>query len=294
MPCSTSWIKPLIALYVVRVAVWGFSPSNPSRHVKGVVSRHRHKASTSTTSSQFDIELYLDNLYTQTSSIKCPFFKRRAADTVDSLSMIIQFLYIRHKSLTSLVPFQPPGCRAVGRHVQLAEDGSVYKTRGLTIKEISSVIEKDWTTPENVSAMSMKGYYITGKLNSAIYRDDCMFDGPDPDMPVRGLRKYLDAASKLFDSRKSYAELLSLDYDETARCVDVTWRLSGILMLPWHPSVKPWTGKTRYHIDDEGLVYMHTEEWDISVLEAFVCTVLPETGAKIWGEQSMDSGQRIT
>jgi hypothetical protein len=29
-----------------------------------------------------------------------------------------------------------------------------------------------------------KGYYVTGRLSKPIYRDDCLFDGPDPDMCV--------------------------------------------------------------------------------------------------------------
>ena len=61
-----------------------------------------------------------------------------------------------------------------------------------------------------------KGYYITGKLNTTIYRDDCWFDGPDPDMPVRGVRKYLNAASQLFDVSASTAELLSLEIGDNS------------------------------------------------------------------------------
>ena len=225
------------------------------------------------------LERILDDLYTQSSSIKCPFFKRRAADLIDSLSMLWQFLYIRHKSLDIAFLPTPPGCRALGRHIQRAEDGSVIKTKDLCVSDIAGLIEKDWIGAKEGYT---KGYYITGKLNSAIYRDDCFFDGPDPDMPVKGLRKYLDAASKLFDNRESHAEFLGIEYNEKERYIDVQWRLSGILMLPWHPSVKPWTGKTRYVIDNEGLVKSHIETWDISVVEAFFCTLFPDLGNRIW------------
>ena len=221
----------------------------------------------------------LGDLYNKSSMIKCPFFKRRAADLIDSLSMIWQFLYIRHKSLDIAFLPLPPGCRALGRHIQRAEDGTVIKTRGLCVSDIANLVEKDWI---NGKEGCTKGYYITGKLNSAIYRDDCFFEGPDPDMPVKGLRKYLDAASKLFDNRSSHAEFLGMEFNENDRHIDIRWRLSGILMLPWHPSVKPWTGKTRYIIDEEGLIKSHIETWDISVIEAFICTLFPDLGEKIW------------
>jgi hypothetical protein len=66
------------------------------------------------------------------------------------------------------------------------------------------IIENDWRPSTS------KGYYLTGKLTQSIYRDDCLFDGPDPDMPVRGLHKYLNAASQLFETKSSTAELLGI------------------------------------------------------------------------------------
>ena len=75
---------------------------------------------------------------------------------------------------------------------------------------------------------SGKGYYITGNLNATIFRDDCRFVGPDPDMPVQGLRKYLNAASQLFERSKSCAELLSLDVvsdDSSGDIVVVRWQM---------------------------------------------------------------------
>ena len=63
--------------------------------------------------------------------------------------------------------------------------------------------------------------------------------------------------------------------DETARTMTVHWRLEGILNLPWHPRLKPWTGTTTYHVDQSGLIEKHIETWDISVLDAFASTLLP-------------------
>eukprot|EP00568_Trieres_chinensis_P012886 CAMPEP_0183296568 /NCGR_PEP_ID=MMETSP0160_2-20130417/4062_1 /TAXON_ID=2839 ORGANISM="Odontella Sinensis, Strain Grunow 1884" /NCGR_SAMPLE_ID=MMETSP0160_2 /ASSEMBLY_ACC=CAM_ASM_000250 /LENGTH=322 /DNA_ID=CAMNT_0025458191 /DNA_START=268 /DNA_END=1236 /DNA_ORIENTATION=+ len=256
-----------------------------------------------------DLFREFDDLYDRTTSIRCPFWRRRTADLVDSAAMVARFLLIRHKSLGILDPLWildvpggegdgedfvggiassaaalPPGCKAVGRHVETNEDGTVCKNRGLEVEAIAEAIRRDWFG----GAGGDKGYYITGRLNSTIYTDDCLFDGPDPDMPVRGLRKYLSAASHLFDPKNSYAKLLSLDWEEGSGkfgsgVIVVRWSLGGTLMLPWRPAVKPWTGMTRYHLNDERLVCLHDESWDISVWEAFICTVWPGVGKRIWG-----------
>lgn len=110
----------------------------------------------------------------------------------------------------------------------------------------------------------------------------------------RGLRKYLNAASNLFDAKHSRATLLSLETIQEATAnaengvgaggiIEVTWEISGVLMLPWRPKVKPWSGWTRYHLDEDGLVAFHEEGWDISTIQAFVDTILPEVGERIWG-----------
>ena len=300
----------------------------------------------------------LDHLYTQSSiQIKCPFFRRRAADMIDSIAMVTRFLLIRHKSLIGLVDhilpivddtvdlintddsafldsMIPPGCRA------FKQGGTFHsaKSKHLDDHEIASIIYNDWTrkstklrskitASSNVKSMihhseqsnheHHKGYYITGILNTTIYRDDCFFDGPDPDMPVRGLRKYLSAASKLFDHHESYADLLDLkvlskttsaaNYFDTKfkdgittsnvikskrrspsseRKIEVKWRIGGVIMLPWKPKIKPYTGRTIYHIDENGLIYYHEEKWDISVWEAFIQALFPEMGKRIWVDEN--------
>lgn len=166
------------------------------------------------------------------------------------------------------------------------------------------MIYQDWSVHND------KGYYITGRLNSTIYRDDCLFDGPDPDLPVRGLRKYLNAASQLFDTKHSRATLLDIqivsngagqkcdkkknqndwEYEYGARAgaggiIQVHWKINGVLMLPWHPTLPEWTGWTKYHLDEDGLVVFHEEGWDISVVEAFVKTLTPQIGYWIWSSK---------
>mmetsp|Transcript_17882 Transcript_17882/g.24780 ORF Transcript_17882/g.24780 Transcript_17882/m.24780 type:complete len:319 (+) Transcript_17882:168-1124(+) len=236
---------------------------------------------------------FLDEWYTRSSDIKCPFFRRRAADMIDGMAMIGRFLLVRHKTL-----YTPPGCRAAAKQKDLVE-----KNLCLDQETLYSTVLQDWRTDTN------KGYFVTGRLNSTIYRDDCFFDGPDPDMPVRGVRKFVNAISQLFDSRKSTAELLSLEWTESSsssssredgdmnkssNILVASWKLNGVLMLPWRPQIPSYTGRITYHFDDNGLVFFHQEEWDISVLEAFVSTISPSIGKRIWNSNDGSEDSRST
>ena len=201
-------------------------------------------------------------------------------DFLDGADMVMRFLIIRHKSLPLIGP--PPGCRST--------IATSTKHKHLELDELMEIIRHDWK-PNN----QHKGYYITGRLNTTIYRNDCWFDGPDPDMPVRGVRKYLNAASQLFDTATSSAELLSLQigdesYDTiaTKSTIVAHWKLQGVLHLPWHPALPVWTGRTTYHLDEEHMIYRHEEHWDISVVQAFTQTLWPEVGNVLWKTTSAE------
>ena len=256
-------------------AVGGFAPSSKQRSITDssrritVSSTFKSTRPDHTPSYASPLEawcvFHLDELYARSITIKCPFARRRAADALDALDMVMRFLIIRHKSLGLLPPL---GCRATS--------GTFEKTKDLSVHTIKELIQMDWHEHNG------KGYYITGKLNTMIYRDDCLFDGPDPDMPVEGLRKYLSSASQLFDVSNSEAELRTLHIGEEPNTIVATWRMAGVLRLPWRPSLPTMTGTTTYYLDDDGLIYLHKETWDMSVLEAFVKTFYPPLGDHIW------------
>ena len=311
IPRSSSSAHGVRRTQITRRRIGGspLSASSPSSSSSTSTSAINLDATSSPAAAILNFYANLDSLYDKSSLIKCPFFRRRAADLIDNAAMVVQFLLIRHKSLpgfsdlfldnppedegVSLIPsstnnnilnvFSAPGCKPLGRHIKRHPDGTAHKTRHLSISDITQRIQNDWIG--GVSGID-KGYYITGKLDSTIYRDDCLFTGPDPDMPVRGLRKYLSAAAHLFDPRESDAHLLSIiSHDDAGEkgygMIEVKWRLGGVIMLPWHPEVEAWTGTTQYHLDEEGLIYLHKEGWDISVWRAFVCTLYPD--ARNWG-----------
>jgi len=195
---------------------------------------------------EFWCTTHMDVLYDKSLSMKCPFFRRRTTDLLDGIDMIMRFVVIRHKSLPLIGP--PPSCRSIAatgsafcrtRTIATskitASNAVEKKHKNLNVHDLLEIIRVDWKStatatatatsnkgettktkkiinqPQQNNKNNHKGYYITGRLNTAIYRDDCLFDGPDPDMPVRGLRKYLNAASQLFDTKTSTAELLSLE-----------------------------------------------------------------------------------
>mmetsp|Transcript_27102 Transcript_27102/g.37563 ORF Transcript_27102/g.37563 Transcript_27102/m.37563 type:complete len:313 (+) Transcript_27102:96-1034(+) len=181
--------------------------------------------------------------------IRCPFWRRRAVDTLETVLAVARFILARHKRL-DVQPVRTSGS----------------KTYGLAIADIKGILEEDFKE---------RNYYVTGKLSRRIYADNCYFDSPDPDTPVTGLRKYVDAISHLFDHKTSKVQLLDIKVLDDRR-IAAKWRLEGTLMLPWRPKFKAYTGCTLYTLDDRGLVARHEEKWSISALDAFVSTVFPE------------------
>lgn len=247
---------------------------------------------------------HINVLYDRSLSMKCPFIRRRSTDLLEGIDTVIRFLIIRHKSLQTTLP---PLIRV--------STNDAKKNKNLNLYELAETIRTDWKSPVttttatgttttknanlnmNINAPNIhpsqlhKGYYITGKLNTTIYRDDCWFDGPDPDMPVKGLKKYLNAASQLFHTKTSTAELLSLqiytddDDNDNDSTIVAQWKLQGVLHLPWRPQLPVLFGSTIYHFDKDFLIEKHEEFWDVSVLQAFMQTLWPEIANLIWGNE---------
>jgi hypothetical protein len=247
----------------------------------------------------------LQQRYNEALRIKCPFFRRRASDVLDSFDMILQFLVIRHKSLplidltsrlhsgsSSSSTTTGTTIRNGGNYIQqsssFVQSTGMDKLYHLPVEEMMAILIEDWKVTNH------KGYYVTGKLSTFIYHDDTIFDGPDPDMPVKGLYKYINAASQLFDTKHTFCELLSIEQEQVidvnsdsgeahhhhhqSPIIVAKWKMHGRLRLPWKPIVPEWTGTTHYYIHPiTGLIYQHIETWDISVLQAFVQTLFPKS-----------------
>lgn len=218
--------------------------------------------------------------------IKCPFFRRRCGDILDDVESFVRFFLIRpyfKDSSSHLGPVM--SCKPLA--------GVGTKTKHLPVGQVLNVLRQDWKAPKNCQAdlelygdlnsttatvINEKGYYATGRMSTQIYRDDCEFSSPDPDLPLKGIRKYIGIASNLFDSRTSRSKLLSLKElrpeDETQTGANVVlkaeWKISLTINLPWRPQLSEFSGSTLYCLDRDNLIYRHQEVWDISAFDAFI------------------------
>lgn len=193
----------------------------------------------------------LTELAERAGRVRCPFWRRRAGDALDLLADVLGWAAARHASLPSLqrIPPTPAG-------------------PPLPMSMRISRLRADFETRQ---------YYVTGRLSHSLYAADCVFDGPDPDTPVRGTRKWTAATAGLFDHARSRVDLLGIRQTGPDE-VRADWRLEGVLNLPWKPKIKPYTGTTVYKFDERGLVYDHFEIWSISAVDAFVSVVWPSFG----------------
>ena len=214
---------------------------------------------------------HLDQWYCKSQAIKCPFLRRRLGDALDNVETIMKNTVIRPECHELMGP--PQAWRPAGLNKKVNQ----IKYKGLDLESLRQYVLQDW------KADTGKGYYVTGKLTTAIYRDDCLFLGPDPDMPIKGLRKYVGVAAHLFDVEQSRATLKSLDIVDNT--LVARWQLRGILKLPWRPHLPTFSGATTYHFDEEGLVEKHEESWDMTVAHAFCHTLFPDLAKHIWKEE---------
>ena len=247
-------------------------------HISAMAALLVSSTSTATTTATLSpLEVWclscLDRCYHRSQSIKCPFLRRRYGDFLDNVETLMKYTIIRPQCRSLMEP--PQAWRPAGTNKKL--HGIKYK--GLSLEELRSIVLHDWRPKAG------KGYYITGKVTTACYRDDCLFTGPDPDMPIRGLRKYIGVAAHLFDFDESCAALKALKVVDDHTLV-AEWQLRGILRLPWHPSLPTFSGKTVYHVDTDGLIKHHEEFWNISVAHAFCFTLFPELARRIWKDDT--------
>lgn len=205
----------------------------------------------------------------ETRKVPCPFFRRRFEVSVEWMLAVANFVAARHKSFLDR-PWLPGSEASLFEPLQLQAPRMGAKARHLPLAEVMDVVRSDF---------EQRGYYVSGRLSQKVYADDCFFDGPDPDMPVRSLQRYSNALKGLFDPQLSAIELVEMQPCEDGRSFVAHWRLSGALKLPWRPQIKPYAGATRYELNAEGLIASHTESWSVSVFDAFAATAFPGLGS---------------
>ncbi|OEU12671.1 hypothetical protein FRACYDRAFT_243928 [Fragilariopsis cylindrus CCMP1102] len=223
----------------------------------------------------------LDRWYSSSQSIKCPFFRRRYGDSLDMMEGLMKHTIIRKERWHLMGA--PQAHRPAGTNNKLNK----VKYKGLSPKQLQEYILNDW------KAETGKGYYITGKLTTAIYRDDALFLGPDPDLPLSGLRKYVGVATHLFDYHSSSTELESLEIIQNNNTNNNNNNNNNS------------SKDVKEELEEEeetniALVarWKLRESWDSSALEVFCCTFLPKIANRIWpnsnnDDDDDDKGERI-
>ena len=142
------------------------------------------------------------------------------------------------------------------------EDSSPKRT-GLTVSQVSEILTRD---------LSEKQYILTGNLSPEIFRDDCTF--VDPNNAVKGLSKYRQALSFLFDPEQSEVHAVRGTISASGK-LEVNYIASGVLKLPWRPKIAPWSGHITYQLDADGLVSSQIDVWNITRLDAIRQTFSP-------------------
>lgn len=110
-----------------------------------------------------------------------------------------------------------------------------------------------------------------------MFADDCRFRDPTND--IRGLSRYVKALGLLFDASHSAVRLRSIRVT-APDTIEAEWHLGGYLKFPWHPRVEPFTGRTTYTLNDEGLVAFQDQTWDVSAFEALRESFTPTGGVR--------------
>jgi len=258
MPRMTSLAA---AVLVTGAAAYVAAPF-PSMDGKFVARRARHLPPRSVI---VDPDSSLGRLNEQSADIRCPFWRTRAYDALESGISVANFVAARHRSIFDR-PWLPGSNASIFEPLSLPVRSMGAKTTRLSCEAVMDIVRHDFEVGQ---------YYVSGKLSPAIYDDACFFDSPDPDMPVRSLQRYSDALKGLFAPTLSRIELVSMEALPGGRSFVAHWRLSGALKLPWRPEIKPYAGATLYELSEHGLIVSHTESWSISVLDAFMSTAWP-------------------
>ena len=213
--------------------------------------------------------------YDESQGLKCPFWRRRSGDLLDGVEQILRStIMLPNPTLLAHLPPPKPSSRTTAT--------TSASTRTITsVAQVQQALQDDW---------NVGNYYISGNLNINLYSNDCLFSGPDPDLPICGLRKYVGVASRLFHKKSSKCELTKEIEILDNHTLQATWSMDGVLYIPLFGKDKngmfrlPHTvGTTTYHLNDQFQIVHHEEHWtNVTPLQAFVETFVPSLGNLIY------------
>jgi hypothetical protein len=100
--------------------------------------------------------------------IRCPFFRRRATDTLEALVVVGTWLRARHKRVDLTFGLLPLSTRAnsFNAHQRAA---AARKAHNLPLGVVAALLARDFAE---------KKCQVTGRLSRQLFDEACVFDGP--------------------------------------------------------------------------------------------------------------------
>lgn len=176
-------------------------------------------------------------------------------------------------AITAGLEIAPPSAEAVSPTTpfewsfiwnQKGAEADEPKQMGLPRSKVAEILRKD---------LAESQYTLTGKLTPGIFRDDCRF--VDPNNAVDGLSKYRQALGFLFDPAVSNLQLTGDVRLTGENTIEADYVASGTIKLPWRPQIPPWSGHLVYTLDNDGLIAVQEDTWNITRFDAIRETFSP-------------------
>lgn len=118
----------------------------------------------------------------------------------------------------------------------------------------------------------INNYFVSGNGDMTAYEPDCKFS--DPFVAFNGVDRFKQNVSNL-GAYLQDVELEILDWKESEDSVDVKWRFSCIIDLPWKPKLAA-AGSTKHVLSaSSGKVVEHIESWDVNIDRVLKSLLMP-------------------
>lgn len=101
--------------------------------------------------------------------IRCPFFRRRATDTLEALVVVGTWLRARHKRIDLTFGLLPLSTRANSEDAHAYAVAVARKTHNLPLVSMAALLARDFAD---------KQCQVTGHLSRQLFDEACIFDGP--------------------------------------------------------------------------------------------------------------------
>ena len=137
------------------------------------------------------------------------------------------------------------------------------------------------TLEEGIRQDFKEGYLFSGKIQSELYDEECVFT--DPTLSFKGLETF----EKNINSVETFLEkflganicvLYSVEKDKNDGSVKTRWRMIGDLKLPWRPRLDLLGQTTFTPGGTEGRIVSYFETWDEPAGNALLQILRPHYG----------------